>query len=79
MDSFYLDKIIKGQTVIVIKLPAGNLQAQLIRMGISEGQFIKCLERLPGGTIVIQKNRQEIAIGFKLASTILVERINNEK
>jgi Fe2+ transport system protein FeoA len=29
---------------------------------------------MPGGTVVIEKNRQEIAIGAALAKTILVER-----
>jgi Fe2+ transport system protein FeoA len=38
-----------------------------------EGEQIRCIERLPGGTVVIEKSRQEIAIGAALANTILVE------
>jgi ferrous iron transport protein A len=54
------------------------LRAQFIRIGISEGERIKCIERLPGGTIVIQKNRQQIAIGHLLATQILVVVIERE-
>ena len=37
------------------------------------GEVVRCIERLPGGTIVIEKNRQEIAIGASLARTIVVD------
>ncbi len=60
----------KGSYVIINSLPSGLLKIQLIRIGISEGDKVYCLERLPGGTIVLQKNRQEIAIGFELAKQI---------
>lgn len=43
-----------------------------MRLGLLEGEMVRCLEKLPGGTIVLEKNRQEIAIGFSLASTIVV-------
>lgn len=67
-----LDKSKKGNRITVIKLPEGNVKSQLIRLGISEGDTLKCIERLPGGTIVVQKNRQEIAVGFDLAKKINV-------
>ncbi len=67
-----LDKSKKGSLIKIAKLPDGNYKAQLIRIGISEGDTLKCLQRLPGGTIVLQKNRQEIAIGFDLAKKIKV-------
>jgi Fe2+ transport system protein FeoA len=43
-----------------------------------KGEFIRCLERLPGGTMVIEKNRREVAIGMTLAKTIFVAYANNE-
>jgi ferrous iron transport protein A len=67
-----LDKSKKGLFIVIVKLPDGNYKSQLIRMGISEGDTLKCLQRLPGGTIVVQKNRQEIAIGYDLAKKIKV-------
>lgn len=65
-----LDKAGKGTYVTIHALPAGLLKVQLIRLGITEGTKVFCLERLPGGTIVLQRNRQEIAIGFDLAKKI---------
>ena len=59
-------------SVKVLKLPTGEIKSQLIRLGISEGDTLTCMVRLPGGTIVLQKNRQEIAIGFDLAKKIHV-------
>lgn len=67
-----LDKARKGNPVTVLKLPSGDIKSQLIRLGITEGGTFKCIERLPGGTIVVQKNRQEIAVGFDLAKKIHV-------
>lgn len=61
-----------GQWLKIHKLPHGILRAQFIRFGIHEGERVQCIERLPGGTIVIQKNRQEITIGHSLAKQIYV-------
>jgi Fe2+ transport system protein FeoA len=72
MSEATLDKAKRGRPVTILNLPVGEIKSQLIRLGISEGDTIRCLERLPGGTIIIQKNRQEIAIGFDLAKKINV-------
>jgi ferrous iron transport protein A len=73
-----LYKIPKGSRVLIMEVPEGKLKSQLIRLGLSKGEFIKCLERLPGGTMVIQKNRREIAIGSTLAKGILVKHADGE-
>lgn len=62
----------KGNSVIVLNLPDGEMKSQFIRLGITEGSTIKIYERLPGGTVVITKNRQEIAVGSELAKKIKV-------
>ena len=67
-----LTRLKKGQVMRVHSLPVGVLKAQLIRLGLNEGAIVVCFERLPGGTIVLQKNRQLIAIGHALAKEILV-------
>ncbi len=59
-------------------LPDGQVRAQFIRVGMTEGEKVRCLERLPGGTMVIQKNRQQIAIGHRLARQIFVFIIPEE-
>ena len=58
--------------MIVRKIPDDRSRTQLIRLGIVEGEMIRVVERMPGGTIVIEKNRREIAIGAALARTIRV-------
>ncbi len=67
-----LAEIETGQWVRISSLPEGILYAQFVRLGIHEGQRVKCLERLPGGTIVLQKNRQQVAVGHALAKIIYV-------
>lgn len=70
--SLPLSGISRGTHVTIASLPGGILKSQFIRLGLSEGQKIRCLERLPGGTLIVQRNRQEIAIGKSLAKKILV-------
>lgn len=41
-------------------------------MGLSEGAVVRCLERLPGGTLVIALSRQELALSAELASHITI-------
>jgi ferrous iron transport protein A len=72
MTNTTLDKTKKGLSVAILTLPEGELKSQFIRIGITEGSSVKISERLPGGTVVIQKNRQEIAVGSDLAKKIIV-------
>lgn len=74
-----LHQVKKGSRLIIVEIPEGRSRSQLIRLGVVKGEFIRCLERLPGGTVVIQKHRQEIAIGVTLARTILVAYVNAEQ
>lgn len=74
-----LHKIPKGSRVWIVQVPEGKAKSQLIRLGILKGEFIRCLERLPGGTVVIEKNRREIAIGMTLAKSIFVTYANTEQ
>ncbi|MCX8010514.1 MAG: ferrous iron transport protein A [Ignavibacteria bacterium] len=69
---FTLDKAEPGEKLIIQELPNGEIKSQLIRLGITQGEKINCLERLVGGTVVIQKKRQEIALGYELARKISV-------
>jgi Fe2+ transport system protein FeoA len=73
-----LHTVTKGSRVLIVEVPEGKGKSQLIRLGILKGEFIRCLERLPGGTMVIEKNRREVAIGMPLAKSILVAYTNSE-
>jgi Fe2+ transport system protein FeoA len=65
----------KGNRVCIIEIPEGRGRMQLVRLGITAGVIVRCIERLPGGTIVVEKNRQEIALGAALALKILVRPV----
>jgi Fe2+ transport system protein FeoA len=69
----------KGQWLKIKKVPKGSVNAQFVRLGIHEGEKVKCLERLPGGTIVLEKRRQQIAIGHELAKKIEVSLLSERE
>jgi Fe2+ transport system protein FeoA len=61
-----------GDLLKIHSVPPGDINAHFVRVGMHAGERVRCLERLPGGTIVLQKNRQQLAIGYALARKILV-------
>jgi ferrous iron transport protein A len=77
--SLPLSSASKGNKLLIIDIPEGRGRTQLIRLGIMKGDVVRCIERLPGGTVVIEKNRQEIAIGVSLAKTIVVASAGAEE
>lgn len=70
-----LDQTKKGSAYVIKTIPSGNVQAQAIRFGLSEGETIICGEVIPFGPIIVNKNRQEIAVGRALAKRIAVEPV----
>ena len=67
-----LSAIRKGGRVQIESLPEGEIRSQFIRIGLTEGAIVSCLERLPGGTLVLEQSRQEVAVSGSLADSILV-------
>ena len=63
----------RGDVGTIQSLPDNDeLRSQCIRLGLCAGASFTCLERLPGGTIVLESSRQEIALGRPLAQSINV-------
>lgn len=63
----------RGDFGTIQSLPENDeVRSQCIRLGICAGASFTCIERLPGGTIVLETNRQEIALGRPLAQAIRV-------
>jgi ferrous iron transport protein A len=61
----------RGMRGTILSLPDNSeLRSQCIRLGLAIGASFQCIERLPGGTIVLETNRQEIALGRSLAKEI---------
>jgi len=56
-----------GMELEVYKLPDDSVKAHFVRLGVTEGVKIKCAYKLPGGTVVISKQHQEIAVGSEIA------------
>lgn len=67
-----LHKARPGQLLKIHSIPAGSEHAHFVRVGMHQGEYVHCLERLPGGTVVLKKNRQQLAVGHGLAKRILV-------
>ena len=67
-----LSAISKGNSARIHRLPEGVLRSQFIRLGLMEGAVVECIERLPGGTLVLQHGRQEVALSAELADAILI-------
>jgi Fe2+ transport system protein FeoA len=70
-----LSSVRKGSRVRIAGLPAGDMRSQLIRLGLMEGTVVECLERLPGGTLVLLHSRQEVAVSTELAASITVSSL----
>ena len=68
----------KGMLFRIHSLPPGHLRTWLLRLGISEGSVVECYERLAGGTIVLKKNRQQVAVGRQLARQVKVLPMTEE-
>lgn len=70
-----LSTIRKGMRVRIEQLPQGEMRSHFIRIGLMEGVIVSCLEKLPGGTIVLGLHHQEVALSDELASAILISRL----
>ncbi len=70
-----LNDVEPGTEVEICELPSGTIKAHFVRLGITEGTKVKCAHKLPGGTVVISKRHQEIAVGSNIAKKILVKKI----
>ncbi len=68
-----LDQAKTGHELQIIAVP-DDIRSQLVRLGISEGSRVVCLEKIPFGPIILRSRRQEIAIGRELAKKIEVRQ-----
>jgi Fe2+ transport system protein FeoA len=68
-----LDKVKRGQKVMICRIPDERVRAQAIRFGVCEGTTVTCAEKLPKGPVVICKGCQELAIGRGIAEKITIE------
>ncbi len=61
----------RSSDATIVSLPTdATIRSQCIRLGLAIGAQVRCIEQLPGGTVVLSTNRQEIALGRALAVEI---------
>jgi Fe2+ transport system protein FeoA len=70
-----LSSLSKGASARIVQLPAGDVRVQLIRLGLMEGAVVNCIERLPGGTLILGHRRQELALSTELAESISISTL----
>ncbi len=63
----------KGCPVRILEIPDDRARAQCVRFGIGEGTLVDSAETLMAGPVLVRHCNQEICVGRKLASSILVE------
>ena len=73
-----LDRALRGQWAAIEELPEGDVRAQIIRFGLSEGEAVQCEEALPGGPIVVRKGTFRLAIGRRLARQITIRTLSHQ-
>lgn len=66
---------VKSGDKFILKFIPTSIKAELIRMGLCEGDKIECLVKIPAGPVVLIKDLQEIAIGNNYAKEIQITRI----
>jgi len=71
-----LAEVKRGQKVRICQIPDPLVRAQAIRFGVVEGSLVVCLEVVPGGPVIIRKGMQDLAVGRRLASRILVRPVH---
>ncbi|MBE0644533.1 MAG: ferrous iron transport protein A [Bacteroidetes bacterium] len=70
-----LATMVKGMRGRIERLPAGEIRSHFIRIGLVEGAIVSCMEKLPGGTIVLEFSRQEVALSGDLARSIEISQL----
>ena len=68
-----LCEVKRGESVFVSHVSDDEIRVQLIRLGIGAGSVLKCMEKIPFGPLMVRHNRQEIALGRRIAGKIAVE------
>lgn len=70
-----LDEAERDQEVKIVSVAGDDIRVQAIRFGVSAGEVVKCVEKIWQGPIVIERGKQEIAVGRNLARRIQVHPV----
>ena len=68
-----LNQVQSGENFSFVSIPS-HIKSDLIRLGLCEGDLVKCISRIPGGPVVVEKDLVQIAIGNNYASEISISQ-----
>lgn len=74
--SLPLSQVSKNRYVQIRSIPNPTIRVQAMRLGMTEGSYIFCLEKLPHGPVIILVENQQVAIGYSLAKQIKTIPVN---
>lgn len=75
MKDLTLSEIKSGQSVKIKGIFDQQCAVQALRMGITEGEVVMCVARVPQGPTVLQHGGMEVAVGRDLCRKIEVEPV----
>ncbi|PSR22224.1 MAG: ferrous iron transport protein A [Sulfobacillus acidophilus] len=64
-----------GQKVRVVAIEHTSQAAEVIRLGIIPGLDLAVVTKVRSGPVVVQNGVSEVAIGYRLARRIVVQRV----
>lgn len=67
-----LDTVKTGQAVTIAAIADDDVAIQALRMGLSIGEQVVCLAKIPAGPIVIERSGMELALGKDICQKIEV-------
>ena len=68
-----LNELQVGQKAVITDILDTDIATQAFRLGISVGELVCCLARVPAGPVVIQRGGMELALGQALCYQIEVQ------
>lgn len=68
-----LTQAMPGEIFEIIDFADISTKCQATRFGLSLGEIVKCLANI--GPVIVGRNKQEVAIGKKLADKIFVKEV----
>lgn len=68
-----LDRVTKGQEVMIKSIKSKSARVYAYRFGINEGSRVVCVGKIKNGPVILRKNHQEVAIGYNVAKEIEVQ------
>ena len=62
-----------GHQVVIRSFQRPEMEAEVIRMGITVGSLVSVVQKITRGPVVVSSGVGEIAVGYHLARRIVVE------